>query len=163
MTTTLEGDLVVGDQRFAIVAARWSEAFGGDLVEGAIDTLERHGADSDAIAVVRCPGSFELPQVARRVAREMEVDAIVCLGVLIRGETSHFDWIAGETTGGIAGLGTEIDIPVTFGVLTCETMEQARARSGSKHGNKGQEAAAAAIEMVNLYTSIDDYESDGAS
>ncbi len=160
MPTTLEGNLIAEGLDVAIVAARWNDAFGQDMLDGAIDALERHGASEASITVVRCPGSFELPQVAHRVAQSFEVDAIVCIGVLIRGETPHFDYIAGESTSGIGGLGLDLDVPVSFGVLTCDTMKQARARSGSKAGNKGEEAAMAAVEMANLYDALDDYDPD---
>lgn len=155
MTREIEGDMSAEGRRFAVVAARWHERFTESLLEAAVDTLERHGADSDDIEVYRCPGSFEIPQVASRVAASTEVDAIVCLGVLVRGETPHFDYIAGETTAGIGRVGTEYDLPVSYGVLTCETMEQAMARSGSKQGNKGREAAEAAVEMASLYSEIE--------
>ena len=154
MAQQVEGDLIARDKQFAVVAARWHERFSETLVDGAIDTLVRHGADPEAVTVYRCPGSFEIPQVAERVARKTEADAIVCLGVLVRGETPHFDYIAGEATGGVGSVARREGVPVTYGILTCDTMEQALARSGSKAGNKGQEAALAAIEMANLYDEI---------
>ena len=149
------GDLDAGGKSFAVVAARWHERFSETLVDGAVATLRRHGADEADIEVFRCPGSFEIPQTASRVEQTGAFDAIICLGVLIRGETPHFDYIASETTSGIGRLGTDGDVPVTYGVLTCDTIEQAMARSGSKHGNKGAEAAEAAVEMANLYEVID--------
>lgn len=155
MPTEIEGDLVAEGKRFAIVSGRWHAQFAEKLQEGAVDTLVRHGAADDDILIFRCPGSFEIPQVAGRVAERAQVDAIICLGVLIRGETPHFDYIAGETSSGIGRVGWHENIPVSFGVLTCDTMEQAMARSGSKAGNKGAEAAEAAIEMANLYEEID--------
>ncbi len=151
MPKVIEGHLNAEGRRFAIVAARFNSIFADQLVGGAVDSLVRHGANDDDITVVRCPGSFELPQVAARVADSLAVDAIICLGVLIRGATPHFDYIAAEAAKGIGALGTEGDIPVAFGVITCDTLEQAIERSGSKAGNKGCEAALAAIEMVNLY------------
>ena len=151
MPKVIEGHLNAEGRRFAIVAARFNSIFADQLVGGAVDSLVRHGANDDDITVVRCPGSFELPQVAARVADSLTVDAIICLGVLIRGATPHFDYIAAEAAKGIGALGTEGDIPVAFGVITCDTLEQAIERSGSKAGNKGCEAALAAIEMVNLY------------
>ena len=156
MVREVDGNLVATGKEFVVVAARWNERFGEALIEGAVDTLERHGARSEDITVVRCPGSFEVPQAAARVADRLNPDAVICLGVLIRGETPHFDYIAGEATGGIGALGRSGELPVTYGVLTCDTMEQAMARSGSKAGNKGAEAADAAIEMANLYESIDE-------
>lgn len=155
MTETYEGDLSAEGLEIAIVAAKWHDRFSGDLLSGAVGCLEQLGADSDDISVYRCPGSFEVPQVASRVVEEREPDAVVCLGVLVRGETPHFDHIASQATAGIERVGTEASIPVTYGILTCDTMEQAMARSGSKQGNKGVEAARAAVEMANLYAEID--------
>lgn len=155
MPTDYQGELDATDKRFAIVAARWHERFSSTLLSGAIETLVQHGADEDDIEVFRCPGSFEIPQVASRVEEKRDVDAIVCLGVLIRGETPHFDHIASEATSGIGRVGIDGDTPVTYGVLTCDTIEQAMARSGSKHGNKGADAAEAAVEMANLYEDIE--------
>ncbi len=155
MPTEYGGDLDAEDKQFAVVAARWHERFTETLLDGAVETLTRHGADDQDIEVFRCPGSFEIPQVASRVAETRDVDAIVCIGVLVRGETPHFDYIAAETTSGIGRIGTDGDIPVSYGVLTCDTMEQAMARSGSKAGNKGIEAAEAAVEMANLYDTMD--------
>ena len=154
MVEEVEGDLMAEGRRFAIVAARWHERFSETLVDGAVDTLVRHGADEGDVTVYKCPGSFEIPQVAEQVADQTDADAIVCLGVLVRGETPHFDYIAGEATAGVGGVGREHGVPTTYGILTCDTMEQAMARSGSKAGNKGQEAALAAIEMANLYARI---------
>lgn len=155
MPTEYKGDLDAGGKQFGVVAARWHERFTETLLTGAVETLTRHGAADQDIEVFRCPGSFEIPQVASRVADMREVDAIVCIGVLVRGETPHFDYIASETTSGIGRIGTDGDIPVSYGVLTCDTMEQAMARSGSKAGNKGVEAAEAAVEMANLYETMD--------
>jgi 6,7-dimethyl-8-ribityllumazine synthase len=155
MAEVVEGTLVAEGKRFAIVAARWNEIFSEKLVAGATDALVRHGVDDDDIVVYRCPGSFELPQVAARVAEMAEVDAIICLGVLIRGATPHFDYIASQASRGIGSVGQDYGLPVTFGVITCDTLEQAIERSGSKAGNKGVEAAVAAIEMVNLYSQME--------
>ena len=156
MNDAIEGDLDASGLRVALVAARFNSIFAEQLIAGATDTLRRHGADGDDIDVVRCPGSYELPQVADRVADRLDVDAIVCLGVLIRGATPHFDYIAAEAAKGVGSVGLDGDIPVTFGVITCDTLEQAVERSGSKAGNKGAEAAEAAIEMANLYDAIDE-------
>lgn len=160
MPQVIEGQFDAQDFTFAIVAARWNSIFAEQLINGAVDTLVRHGADDDAITVLRCPGSFELPQLAARVADQLDVDAIICLGVLIRGATPHFDYIAAEAAKGIGAVATESDLPVSFGVITCDTLEQAVERSGSKAGNKGAEAAMAALEMVSLYESIDELSDD---
>lgn len=155
MPKVVEGNLVAEGKRFAIVAARWNEIFAEKLVGGAVDTLVRHGADDEDITVFRCPGSYELPQVAARVAEGGEFDAIICLGVLIRGATPHFDYIASEATKGIGSVAQDYALPVSFGVITCDTLEQAIERSGSKAGNKGAEAALAAIEMANLFAEME--------
>lgn len=152
---TIEGDMVARGARFALVAARFNEVFAEQLLGGAVDALVRHGADESDITVVRCPGSFELPQVAARLADSGDYDAVICLGVLIRGATSHFDYIASHATAGIGRAGVDSGVPVTFGVLTCETVEQALERSGSKAGNKGAEAALAAVEMANLFDQLE--------
>ena len=160
MPQIIEGNFDATHTRFAVVAARWNSMFSERLIEAAVDTLVRHGADKSDITVVRCPGSFELPQVATRVYRRLDVDAVICLGVLIRGATPHFDYIASQAARGIGAAGIDGDLPVTFGVITCDTVEQAVERSGSKAGNKGAEAAMAALEMVNLYRSIDELSDD---
>jgi 6,7-dimethyl-8-ribityllumazine synthase len=156
MAKVLEGNLVGGDQRYAIVAARFNHFLGDRLVEGAIDTLVRHGVPADNITVIKVPGAFELPMVASKAAHAGKYDAVVCLGVLIRGATPHFDYIAAEATKGIATAAMSSGVPVTYGVLTCDTIEQAIERSGTKAGNKGGEAALAALEMVNLYGALGD-------
>lgn len=155
MPKVVEGDFSAQGKRFAIVAARWNEMFAEKLLDGAVDALVRHGAREDDIVVFRCPGSFELPQVAMKAAQSGRFDAIICLGVLIRGATPHFDYIASEATKGIGSTAAEYGVPVAFGVITCDTLEQAIERSGSKAGNKGVEAATAAIEMVNLFDEMD--------
>ncbi len=137
-------------RRFAIVAARFHEAITARLVEGARDVLRRHGADERDVSVVWVPGAFELPQVAARLAERGRVDALVCLGCVIRGETPHFEYVAGEAARGIAEVGRSSGIPATFGVITAETAEQAAARAGGAVGNRGAEAALAALEMVTL-------------
>lgn len=153
---TYEGMLTASGKRFGIVASRWNSFFADRLVEGAIDALVRHGADADDIAVAKCPGAFEIPMVARRLSLTGRYDAIICLGVLIRGSTPHFDYIAAEATKGIGLLGLNGDIPLSYGVITVDTLDQAVERSGSKAGNKGEEAAMAAIEMVSLFDAIDE-------
>ena len=154
MSAVVEGKLVASGMRIAIVISRWNEFFGEPMEQGAIASLVRHGADREAIDVFRCPGCFELPMVADRVAKLEAYDAIVCLGVLIRGHTPHFDYISSAATNGIARVGLERGVPVSYGVLTCDTLEQAIERSGSKAGNKGAEAALAAVEMADLYRQI---------
>jgi len=155
MPKIIEGNLVAVGKRFAIVAARWNDIFSDKLLSGACDTLVRHGVEDDAITVFRCPGCFELPQVAARAAETGQFDAIICLGVLIRGGTPHFDYIAAQTTRGIGAIAQDYPVPVSFGVLTCDNLEQAIERSGSKAGNKGVEAALAALEMANLFEQME--------
>lgn len=150
MTTTLEGNLIGTGLKIGIVSARWNDFIGQRLLDGAQDALLRHGVGSDDITVAMVPGSFEIPLAAKRMAASNKYDALVCLGVLIRGGTLHFELIAGEVTKGIGNLSMQADIPVAFGVITTDTIEQAIERGGSKAGNKGAEAALAAIEMANL-------------
>lgn len=151
---TIEGELSAAGKKFSIVAARWNDIFTSRLIEGALDCLKRHGADEQHITVVRVPGSFELPVVARKLAQSKEVDAIIALGTLIRGETDHYQLIASEVTSGLARVAAETGKPVAFGVLTAENMEQAMARAGCKAGNKGWEAAMAAIETAAVMEKI---------
>lgn len=147
----IEGSLIAEGIRFGIVVSRFNDFIGQKLVEGAIDCIVRHGGSADNITVIRCPGAFELPSVTRKAALSGKYDALVTLGVIIRGSTPHFDVIAAEATKGIAHVGMETMIPVSFGVLTTENLEQAIERAGTKAGNKGFDAALTAIEMVNLY------------
>jgi len=137
--------------RFGIVVSRFNDLLTGKLVEGALDCLTRHGAGDQDLTVARVPGAWELPMVADRLARSGKVDAVIALGVLIRGDTPHFEYIAAEVSKGLAQVGLGAGIPVSFGVLTTENLEQAIERSGTKAGNKGWQAALAAIEMVQLY------------
>ncbi len=137
--------------RCAIVVSRWNDLVVNRLVSGATDILERLGGQPDLWAIYRVPGSFEIPLAAKRIAATGKWDAIVCLGALIRGETPHFDYIAAEVTKGIAAVSLESGIPITFGVVTADTVEQALDRAGLKAGNKGVEAAMAAVELYNLY------------
>jgi len=148
--TVVEGKLLAKGRRFAVVATRFNDFITDRLVGGAIDVLVRHGADPDDIAVYKCPGSFEVPLVAQRVAAKEEVEAVICVGALIRGGTPHFDHIAAWTTRGIGEVSLNSGKPVAFGVLTCDSLDQAIERAGSKMGNKGAEAALAAIEMLDL-------------
>ncbi|HBR58763.1 MAG TPA: 6,7-dimethyl-8-ribityllumazine synthase [Blastocatellia bacterium] len=140
--------------RFAVVVSRWNEFLTSKLTDGAIDALESHGAAEDAVEVFKVPGSFELPLTALKVAESGRFDAVIALGVVIRGETPHFDYVAGEAAKGIGSAAMKSGIPVTFGVITADTLEQAINRSGGKAGNKGFEAAVSAIELVNLYRGI---------
>ncbi|NTU57919.1 MAG: 6,7-dimethyl-8-ribityllumazine synthase [Chlorobiaceae bacterium] len=150
----IEGALGAQGIRFGLVVSRFNDFIGSRLVDGAVDCIVRHGGSADNISVIRCPGAFELPSVARKAALSGKFDAIVTLGVIIRGSTPHFDVIAAEATKGIAQVGMETMIPVSFGVLTTENLEQAIERAGTKAGNKGFDAALAAIEMVNLYRNL---------
>ncbi len=149
-----QGILVASGQRYAIIVSRWNEFITSKLLAGAQDALVRHGADPEQVDVVWVPGSFELPAVARQVVASGKYDGVICLGCLIRGGTLHFELIANAVTKGIAQVGLQADTPVTFGVITTENIEQAIERAGSKAGNKGAEAALAAIEMVNLYRTL---------
>jgi 6,7-dimethyl-8-ribityllumazine synthase len=151
---TVEGSFSSAGMRVAIVASRFNGFIVDRLVDGAVDALTRTGCDAGAITVVRVPGSFELPQAARKLVELGGVDAVVCVGCVIRGATSHFDYVAGEAARGIGRVAATSPVPVTFGVLTCETIEQAIERAGTKAGNKGFDAAMAAVEMVNLYKTL---------
>lgn len=155
MTKVIEGNLIASGMKLAIVVSRWNHFISDRLVEGALDTIKRHGGDVDECALIHVPGSFELPLVARRVAEAGKYDGVVCLGVLIRGATPHFDYIASEATKGIAQASVETGIPVGFGVITADTIDQAIERAGTKAGNKGHEATLAVIEMANLYRELD--------
>jgi len=148
---THEGRLNAAGFRFALVSSRWNDFLTARLVEGALDALARLGAKESAVAHFRVPGSFEIPLVARKVAESDKYDAIICLGTIIRGQTPHFEYIAAEVTKGIAQAGMETGVPVVYGVVTADTLEQAIDRAGVKAGNKGFEAAMAAVELVNLY------------
>ena len=154
MGQTYEGNLVGSGLKVAIVSARWNDFMGGKLLSGAKDGLIRHGVDAAAIDVIMVPGCFEIPLVAKRLADSGKYDAVVCLGVLIRGSTIHFDLIAGEAAKGLITASLGSGVPVTFGIITTENIEQAIERCGSKAGNKGVEAAVAAIEMANLLKAL---------
>ena len=153
-TRTVEGTLSAAGLRFAIVASRFNGLIVEPLVAGALDAIVRSGGDADAVTVVRCPGAWELPQVVRRVVAMGGVDAVIALGAVIRGATPHFDFVAGEAARGIAGAAAAAEIPISFGVLTTDTIEQALERAGSKAGNKGFDAALAAIELANLFRAL---------
>lgn len=152
--TTYEGSFEAEHLRVAIVASRFNESIVERLVEGAIECLAEHGVPDEYVSTVWVPGAFELPVTAKRVASSGEVDAVVCVGAVIRGDTPHFDYVAGEAARGIANASLETGIPITLGVLTTDTMEQAEERAGGKVGNKGFESALAAIEMANLFASL---------
>ncbi len=137
--------------RFAIIASRWNEFLTARLIDGALDALERLGADEKAVELYRVPGSFEIPLLARKVAGAGKFDAVICLGTIIRGDTPHFEYVAGEATKGIAQAGMETGLPVVYGIVTADTLEQAIDRAGVKAGNKGFDAAMSAVELVNLY------------
>lgn len=150
MPNTIEGTFATPPGRFALVAARFNEAVVEGLISGAVDGLRRHGVADEHIDVIRVPGSFEIPLVAQKAAQSGRYVALICLGAVIRGETSHYDHVAGQSTSGVGATALSTGIPVIFGILTCETLEQAINRAGAKAGNKGFESALAAIEMVNL-------------
>ena len=147
---TINGDFVAQGARFAIVAGRFNSYIVDHLLAGAIDTLVRHGVEAKSIDVVHTPGAFEIPLAAQRVAAAKQYDGIIALGCVIRGATPHFDYVAGECAKGIAAVALKFDVPIAFGVLTVDTIEQAVERAGTKAGNKGAEAAMSALEMVSL-------------
>jgi 6,7-dimethyl-8-ribityllumazine synthase len=149
-----QGNLKAEGFRFAIIVSRWNDFLTSKLVEGAVDALERLGADEKAIEIYKVPGGFELPLTAKRVASIGKFDAIICLGVVIRGQTPHFEYVAGEAAKGIGQVSMQSDLPVMFGVVTADTLEQAIDRCGVKAGNKGFEAAMSAVELVNLFKEI---------
>jgi 6,7-dimethyl-8-ribityllumazine synthase len=151
---TIEGALSAQGLRVAIVASRFNDFIGERLVAGALDALARTGASRDAVDLIRVPGAFEIPLAVREAARSGGYDAIVCVGCVIRGATPHFDYVAGEMAAGIAAVSRETGVPVGFGVLTTETIDQAIERAGAKAGNKGFEAALAAVEMANLVRTL---------
>jgi 6,7-dimethyl-8-ribityllumazine synthase len=156
-TRVIEGSLVVPKgARFGIVASRFNHFIVDRLVEGAIDALVRHGAQAQNVTVVRVPGAWELPLVARRLAGSEKLDAVIALGAVIRGATPHFDYVAGEAAGGLSAAAQASTVPIVFGVLTTDTIEQAVERAGTKAGNKGWDAAVTAVEMVSLGRALDD-------
>jgi 6,7-dimethyl-8-ribityllumazine synthase len=151
---THQGRLSAGGFRFAVVSSRWNDFLTARLVEGALDALERLGADEAAVEHFRVPGSFEIPLLAQKLAQSGRFDAIVCLGTVIRGQTPHFEYVAGEVTKGIAHAALSTGVPVLYGIVTADTLEQAIDRAGVKAGNKGFEAAMSAVELVNLYKAV---------
>lgn len=150
MPTHIEGNLTVDGHRFAIVVSRFNEFVTEAMLEGALGTLRRHGADLDAVTVVHVPGSLEIPVVAKRCARSGDYDAVICVGAVIRGATDHFDYVCSGVSGGTMQASLETEVPVVFGVITTDTIEQAIERAGTKAGNKGSDAAETAIEMANV-------------
>jgi len=155
MPKIYEGNLIGGGLTFAIVVSRFNSFITDRLLEGALDTLKRHGVDLDDVSVFRTPGSYEIPSTAKRLADTGKFNAIICLGAVIRGATPHFDYVAGESASGIAQVSYATGIPTIFGIITTDTINQAIERAGAKSGNKGSEAATAAIEVINLYKQID--------
>ena len=154
MGRSYEGSLLGKGLKFGLIVSRFNEFFTRKLLEGAQDALLRHGVSEDDIEIAWTPGSFEIPQIAQKLAQTKKYDAIICLGAVIRGGTPHFDYIAAEVTKGIATVGLNTGLPVIYGVITTDTLEQAIERSGTKAGNKGFDAAVSAIEMANLMKSI---------
>jgi len=151
MTKIIEGKLDASGQKFGLVVSRFNSFICDRLVEGALDSLLRHGASREDIQIVRVPGAFEIPMTAKKMAATGRYDALICLGAVIRGATPHFDYVSAEVSKGVASVSLDAGIPVAFGVLTTDNIEQAIERAGSKAGNKGSEAAVTAIEMVNLF------------
>lgn len=147
---TYEGQLIVQDQKFAIVVGRFNEFIGGKLLSGALDALKRHGAKEENVEIIWSPGAFEMPLVAKKLAKSERYDGVICLGAVIRGATPHFDYVSSEVSKGIANASLDTGVPIIFGVLTTDTIEQAIERAGTKAGNKGFDAAMTAIEMANL-------------
>ncbi|MBW1649837.1 MAG: 6,7-dimethyl-8-ribityllumazine synthase [Deltaproteobacteria bacterium] len=154
MPKTIEGNLTAEGKKFVIIASRFNNFISDRLIEGAIDALIRSGAKDNDISVIKVPGAFEIPLIAKKTAEIKKYDAIICLGAVIKGSTPHFDYVSAEVSKGIAAVGLEANIPVIFGVITTDTIEQAIERAGTKAGNKGWSAAIAAIEMANLLEKI---------
>ena len=154
MPTILEGDLIAHDLQFGIIISRFNDFITNRLLEGALDALYRHGATEDHIEIIKVPGAFEIPYVAKKITQNKKYDSVLCLGALIRGDTPHFEYISAEVTKGIAQVSLDSGIPVIYGVITTDNIEQAIERAGTKAGNKGWLAAVSAIEMARLYTKI---------
>lgn len=150
----IEGDFTQCSGRYALVVGRFNGFVVENLVEGAVDTLLRHGIAKDDITIVRVPGAYEMPLAVKRVAETTEYDAVIALGAVIRGGTPHFDYVAGEAASGLGAVSLDTDVPVSFGVLTVDSIEQAIERSGTKAGNKGVDAAVTALEMVSLFKKL---------
>jgi 6,7-dimethyl-8-ribityllumazine synthase len=152
---TIEGQLAIRDARFCVISARFNEAIVDRLTDGAVTTLQRLGVEPGEIHLLRVPGAFELPLAAQRAAKTRQYDGIVALAAVIRGATPHFDYVSGQCAAGLSRVSLDADIPVSFGVLTCDSIEQALERAGTKAGNKGADAAMTAIEMVSLLRQLD--------
>lgn len=156
MATEIEGDLILHGEPIAIVVARFNDLITKRLLDGATNTIVRHGGSDENITIVHVPGSFELPLVADKLARSQKYAAVICLGAVIQGQTTHHDYINHQVAAGLREASQQSGVPVTFGVLTCQTMEQAIDRAGGKVGNKGNEAALAAIEMISVLKKLED-------
>ena len=154
MPRTLEGKISAEGYRFGLVVSRFNDFISSKLVEGALDALKRHGAAEEQLLLVKVPGAFEIPLAAKKLAESGKVDAVICLGAVIRGSTPHFDYVAAEVSKGIAVVALDTKVPIAFGVLTTDNLEQAIERAGTKSGNKGWDAAMAAMEMVNLFKQL---------
>jgi len=154
MVNTIKADLVAKGKKFAIVISRFNEFISSKLLEGCIDTLNRHGVQESSIDVVWVPGAFEIPMLALKCAKNKKYDAVICLGTVIRGATPHFEFVASEAAKGIAKVSLDTNVPCIFGVITADNIEQAIERAGTKDGNKGRDAALSAIEMANLYAKV---------
>ena len=154
MAKTTEGNLIVKGKKFGIIASRFNDFITKELVSGCLDTLIRHGANNEDLSITWVPGAFEVPLIAQRLAKSKSYDALICLGTVIRGSTPHFDYIASEVAKGIAKVSLDTGLPVIFGIITADTIEQAVERAGTKEGNKGRDAALSAIEMANLLAQI---------
>lgn len=151
---TYEGKLIAEGLKFAVVVGRFNEFIGSKLLSGALDGLKRHGSKEEDIEIVWVPGAFEIPLIAKKLAKSKKYDAVICLGAVIRGSTPHFDYVSSEVSKGIANTSLDTEIPIIFGVLTTDNIEQAIERAGTKSGNKGYDAAMTAIEMANLLKEI---------
>lgn len=154
MAKVIEGMLTATNEKFCIIVARFNEFIGSKLLSGAVDELVRHGVKEENIDIIWCPGAFEIPLVAKKAAKTGKYNAIITLGAVIKGSTSHYDYVCAEVSKGVASVSLETSIPVIFGVLTCDNIEQAIERAGTKAGNKGSDAAKSAIEMANLISKI---------
>jgi len=154
MVRTIEGNLIAKGKKFGIIASRFNDFITKELVSGCLDMLTRHGANNEDLSITWVPGAFEVPLLAQRLAKSKSYDALICLGTVIRGSTPHFEYIASEVAKGIAKVSLDTGLPVIFGIITADTIEQAIERAGTKEGNKGRDAALSAIEMVNLLTQL---------
>jgi 6,7-dimethyl-8-ribityllumazine synthase len=154
MGKTIEGNMIAKGKKFAIIASRFNEFMTKELIAGCTDTLVRHGTDEKDVMITWVPGAFEIPLVAQKLAKSKDFDAVICLGTVIRGATPHFDYIAAEVAKGVSKVSLDTGVPVVFGVITADTIEQAVERAGTKDGNKGRDAAVTAIEMANLLTQL---------